>query len=162
MTAARVILALMGLVALAVGCAPTAPTAETDRVTYTCGGGETLEMVAQRVYGNDAYWQCIAESNPDVDGSDLQPGQVLFIPAPVPPQKPVAVAPARDMDEYTIMPGDRGFWGIAEKVYGDGAYCALIRKANPGVDAASLQPGETLRIPPLPERSEPTIDDGVE
>jgi nucleoid-associated protein YgaU len=44
---------------------------------------------------------------------------------------------------YVIQKGD-SFWGIAQKVYGDGSLLALIQKANPGV---KMQPGKTLTLP---------------
>ena len=51
--------------------------------------------------------------------------------------------------------GDAGaFWGIAERVYGDGKYWPLIAEANPGVDPRALKPGDELCIPPLPAEDE--------
>ncbi len=50
---------------------------------------------------------------------------------------------------YTVKPGDAGFWGIAEKVYGEGRYWQLIARANPNTDSNALRVGQKLSIPPL-------------
>ena len=56
---------------------------------------------------------------------------------------------------YVVKENDAGFWGIAEKLYGDGRLWTLIAKANPDADSNRLPPGKKLKIPPRPA---PTIE----
>ncbi|MGC9453953.1 MAG: LysM peptidoglycan-binding domain-containing protein [Phycisphaerae bacterium] len=113
--------------------------------------------VSQTVYGTGRYAHLIARENPQADSSSLRPGQKLIIPPkPVEADTPEA---ARGGDTpvpaggrtYTVQEGDKGFWGVAQKVYGDGTLWTLIQQANPGVDSSSLRAGQTLVIPPRSE-----------
>lgn len=113
--------------------------------------------ISQKVYGTGKYGHLIARENPQADSNALRPGQKLIIPPkPVEADTPEA---ARREDStvppggstYTVQEGDKGFWGVAQKVYGDGTLWPLIQKANPGVDSGSLKPGQTLAIPPRDE-----------
>ena len=65
---------------------------------------------------------------------------------------PATGSGARTQRTYVVKEGDRGFWGISQEVYGDGKYYVLIEKANPDKKAERLMPGDTLIIPPLPNR----------
>ncbi len=56
---------------------------------------------------------------------------------------------------YTVKEGDAGFWAVSENVYGNGKHWPLIAEANPDADSSSLRAGQTLTIPPLPERTTP-------
>jgi hypothetical protein len=66
-----------------------------------------------------------------------------------------AVVPAAATTErtYTVVSGDRGFWDVSAKMYGHGKHWPLIRDANPQADPQALQPGDKLRIPPLPAKA---------
>ncbi len=51
---------------------------------------------------------------------------------------------------YVVAAEDtRGYWGIAEKVYGHGKHYELIERANPTVNPSELRPGQKLILPPL-------------
>ncbi len=70
----------------------------------------------------------------------------------------VAVTPppsAGQTREYTVVEGDAGYWGIAEKMYGagKGSQWVHIAKANPQVASTALRPGMKLKVPPLPSAS---------
>ena len=54
--------------------------------------------------------------------------------------------PGPGQELYTVAGGDTG-WSIAQKKYGDGTYWPAIGKANPGVDANRLHPGQKLVLP---------------
>ncbi|NQU76731.1 MAG: LysM peptidoglycan-binding domain-containing protein [Planctomycetes bacterium] len=51
---------------------------------------------------------------------------------------------------YTVKAGDKGFWGVANTVYGQGKWWYLIAKANPTANSNGLIPGQKLNIPPPP------------
>jgi len=119
--------------------------------------------IAQKVYGHGKYWTRIKQANPDLDSDALQVGKKLVVPrltghrtndpkpaVVVKPPKPVSGAAG---GTYKVQAGDKGFWGIAEKVYGDGKYYRLIEAANAGVDADEIAIGQVLVIPPLSEAS---------
>ena len=122
------------------------------------------------VYGKGYYWRHIQKANPVAasDPTRLKPGTKLIIP-PLPQRAPatIPVTSTRGLSRpsaadhgrtivqggrkyYIVQAGDAGYWGIAQKVYGEGRYNYLIDRANPGVDSNSLQPGKKLYIPPKP------------
>jgi nucleoid-associated protein YgaU len=56
------------------------PGAEMARHVVT--QGETVDLLARRYYGDERLWWRILDANPLVYPLDLQPGDVLNIPAP--------------------------------------------------------------------------------
>jgi nucleoid-associated protein YgaU len=74
----------------------------------------------------------------------LQPPVGPGLLAPAPTGAPAPKSP------YIVVADDKGFYGIAKKVYGDSKYLYLIAKANPTVQSERLTPGMKLTIPPLP------------
>ena len=48
---------------------------------------------------------------------------------------------------YTIQIGDRGFYAIARKLYGDQRRWKDIEALNPGVDTTKLKLGQKIRVP---------------
>jgi nucleoid-associated protein YgaU len=58
----------------------TPPPPGTPLYRHTVTGVETIEYLAWRYYGNSAQWWRIAEANPLVFPTDIQPGTVLNIP----------------------------------------------------------------------------------
>ena len=65
---------------------PTTPTVPTKPVaggSYTVQSGDYLGKIAQSVYGDATKWSNIYEANRGIlkNPNDLQPGQVLTIPA---------------------------------------------------------------------------------
>jgi len=142
--------------------------------TYTVQAGDPgFWGVAKKVYGDGKYFYLIRQANPGVDTGKLMPGQKLIIP-PKPPARPgggiltVANAPAEPEPSpaarpgesgrtYTVVEGDAGFWGIAEKVYGNGRFFYLIRDANPQADSGKLMPGQKLTVPPLTAKARESV-----
>jgi len=114
--------------------------------------------IAENVYGHGKYYWLIAKANPQADSKKLRPGLKLLIP-PLPGSglpartieaeaEPKVVLKA-DQRIYLVQAGDAGFWGIAQKVYGQGKYHRLIAEANPQANPKKLQPGQKLIIPEL-------------
>lgn len=48
---------------------------------------------------------------------------------------------------YTIQMGDKGFYAIARKLYGDQRRWKDIEALNPGVDSTKLMIGQKIRVP---------------
>jgi nucleoid-associated protein YgaU len=82
---------------------------------------------------------------------DVGSGTGGQIAAPTSKPAPMDVTPAPGQKVYTVQKGDAGFWGIAQKVYGDGKYWPLIAKANPTVMSGSLRQGQQMVYPELTE-----------
>jgi nucleoid-associated protein YgaU len=125
------------------------------RRVYTVEKGDNgFWGISQKVYGTGTYARLIQEANPQADTGSLRPGQTLIIPPrPTEAESPRSVRTTRPaigsgQRTYTVQEGDKGFWGVAQKVYGDGTYWTLIQRANPGVDSGSLHAGDTLIVPP--------------
>ncbi len=70
---------------------------------------------------------------------------------PIPPRVSLT-ARAAGTTSYVVKPGDKGFWHIAEVVYGPGKgkYWRIIAAANPQAESTRLREGMRLTIPPLP------------
>jgi nucleoid-associated protein YgaU len=142
---------------------PLKPSVSGQR-TYTVVKGDAgFWGIAAKEYGNGQYWTLLAKANPGVDSNALKVGQVLVVPpkpdnnvaAPVastaqPAQANRISSGSGASQTYTVQKGDNGFWGVAQKVYGNGKYHELIASANPQVDPQKLQVGQKLIVPPLP------------
>jgi len=138
---------------------PTAKAKPTEKpMTYTVQSGDRgFWDVAKKVYGHGKHWPLVARANPGVDSNNIRPGKVLVTP-PLPgkttrrepaSRKPAMRTATTTGPVYIVQPGDNGFWGVAEKVYGDGRYWELIAGANPKADTRKLRAGQKLVIPPV-------------
>lgn len=132
--------------------------------TYTVQPGDAgFWGISKKVYGQGKYFYLLRQANPGVNSTTLRPGRALIIPPkPTPTAKAGLLRPRRQPTgaavprtagtggkTYVVQPGDAGFWGIAEKVYGQGKYFYLLKQANPGAKSTSLRAGQTLIVPPL-------------
>ena len=143
-----------------VGTGPVGPAAEE---TYEVQKGDSgFWAIAEKKYGDGKYYYLIAKANPNVSSNSLRPGQKLLIPAkPVGRTEPASTTPGgvvispSGQRMYVVQKGDSGFWGIAQKEYGDGKYYYLIAKANPTVNSNSLQIGDKLVLPDKPAATTP-------
>jgi nucleoid-associated protein YgaU len=139
--------------------AAAAPVAATTERTYTVVSGDRgFWDVSVKMYGHGKHWPLIRDANPQADPQALQPGDKLRIPPlPVKARTPAApagasgviVMPTADRPgKYVVEKGDdKGFWGIASKVYDMPAAWQAIRDANPDVRSDALQPGQELVLP---------------
>jgi LysM repeat protein len=117
---------------------------------HTVKPGETLYAIS-RAY--NISQKAIAIENPGVI-SGIQIGQALKIPVDAEPLDEIDTSGYMESDEsgrfHTVKPG--------ETLYGIARSYALkeedLRAANPGIDAASLQPGKKLLIPDRAETEE--------
>lgn len=50
------------------------------RQTWLVGEGDTIDAIADRVYGSPVYWRAVAEANDLVNPRRLEPGSVLVLP----------------------------------------------------------------------------------
>jgi nucleoid-associated protein YgaU len=135
---------------------PLKPAGE-ERVYVVKAGDAGFWAIAQEQYGDGKYWTLIKNANPGVESNALKAGMKLKLPALATADGGSAAAgTARSIPEtpagsrtYTVAAGDSGFWGIAQKEYGDGKYWTLIAEANPKVESSALRVGQKLVIPPL-------------
>ncbi len=114
---------------------------------YKVQSGDTLQSIAERVYGDDTKWQVIYDlpvnrlvigDNPDL----IQPGQGLSIPH----QDPITQSA-----NYTVQAGDT-LQSIAERAYCDDTVWNWIydwpkNKQVIGDNPDLIQPGQVLFIP---------------
>lgn len=115
---------------------PIPPTATAaGPKTYTVKPGDWLFKIA-REQGVDP--KALIAANPGINPNNIQPGQVLTIPAAGAP----TTAPA-GTTTYVVQPGEWIFQ-IARKL---GKDPNAIIAANPGVNPNNVQPGQVLTIP---------------
>ncbi len=118
-------------------------------------GDQGFWGVAEKVYGHGKHWPLLRKANPSVDPYHLRPGQTLIVPplsaARVPSETAGRAIITTAGRIYIVRAGDKGFWGIAKKMYGHSKYHELIANANKDVDPHQLRPGQKLMIPPLPK-----------
>ncbi len=119
--------------------------------TYTVRKGDSLALIARRLYGDPNLWSAIAAANPSVNPSSLRIDQVLQLPAETalsaeqPPRGQTEGGPVK----HQIQPGD-SLSSIAGSYYGDPTQWRRIRDANRevlGKDLKQLRVGRTLTIP---------------
>lgn len=116
--------------------------------------GETLNLIALRVYGNAGLWPTIYEANRVLIGADpnlILPGAQLVIPQLIYQSHGVeggVAAGSSSTQYYTVQPGDT-LQSIAVRHYGYGASWLPIYEANRVVIANvdSLRIGEVLALP---------------
>jgi len=105
---------------------------------YTIKAGDTIFLLSQQ-FGVSV--DAILRANPGIDPNNLQIGQVICIPQPMPHPQPDL--PHCHGVYYTVKPGDT-FYFIAQR------FCVSVydlMSANPGVDPNNLMIGQILCIP---------------
>lgn len=131
--------------------------------TYTIARGDSMYVIAQKVYGNGNLWPKIVQANVGVNPNRLKIGQVLRIPskeevAPAPetaPRQEPASGSALVRDprsEYQVVSGD-SLEKISRKLYGRTTRWEEIyelNKATIGGDARRLKIGMVLKLPAAP------------
>jgi len=82
----------------------------------------------------------------------IAPPTTQPVVTPMAPSVSLRPPVASTASRYVVQSGDKGFWDIAERVYGPGKgkHWTLIANANPQVESTRLKEGMTLTIPPLP------------
>jgi nucleoid-associated protein YgaU len=144
------------------GTGPAIGSDATGQRVYTVQPTDATGFwgIAKKVYGDGKYWTLIRDANPQANSNALQAGTKLVLPP-----KPETTAtggstgrgPALVADNvrpgyryYVVQSGDSGFWTVAQRAYGEGAYWPVVRDANPDVDSQAMQPGDRILIPPKP------------
>jgi LysM repeat protein len=67
-------------------------------------------------------------------------------PAPIPAAPAVGAAPAGSK-AYVVQAGDKGFYPISRKLFGNTKRVKEIQALNPGVDPTKLKVGQTIYVP---------------
>ena len=94
--------------------------------TYKVASGESLSGIADKVYGDMAYWTVLARANNIVNPNLIFVDAQLTIPSKADAQK---IQKEMTMTSYEVQTGDTLFV-IAEKAYGDGYRWREIAWAN--------------------------------
>jgi LysM repeat protein len=119
--------------------------------THRVGNGQTLSHIARD------YGVTVAElerANPGLDPRRIRVGQTIRIPggsaaapaAPAAAETPVAqpaAEPATTAQTHTVRSGDT-LDAISRRY---GTTVAALQRANPGLNARRLMPGQTIRLP---------------
>jgi len=131
------------------------PPRFTERVVQA---GQTMQSLAEEVYGDASLWEAIAKANPFVDPAALSPGQRLRIPLDPTNIQGKAVAPTvvqppapRFPMEYVVEQGDT-LSAIAKRLYGRSSLHRIIFEANRAqlTSPDAIKPGMRLLIPEPP------------
>jgi nucleoid-associated protein YgaU len=132
------------------GVGPSATPIATGS-QYTVVSGDNLSAIAERAYGNGALWWVIYNANGQIVGANpnlIRPGQVLTIPASVPPSG--VANPNRAFDStYVVRAGD-SLWSIAQSYYGNATRWVDIYRTNAGViggNPNTIFPGQVFSMP---------------
>lgn len=130
----------------------TSPTTAATR-QYTVQSGDSMQRIAQRVYGDANKWRAIATANPLVDPLKLRLGMKLNLPTldeAAALEEPAGPAPSQTV-KYTVRPND-SLSKIAQQFYGDANKWRTIYNANKRLlrnNPNNLRVGQELTIPPL-------------
>jgi serine-type D-Ala-D-Ala carboxypeptidase/endopeptidase (penicillin-binding protein 4) len=131
--------------------AEPAPVVPGPGRTHRVGNGQTLSHIARD------YGVTVAElerANPGLDPRRIRVGQTIRIPggsaaapaAPAAAETPVAqpaAEPATTAQTHTVRSGDT-LDAISRRY---GTTVAALQRANPGLNARRLMPGQTIRLP---------------
>jgi len=142
-----------------------APPVSNER-TYTVTQGDNPGSIAKQFYGKRSLGAALAKFN-NIDPSKMKIGQKFKIPDITvldPSAAPQAAAPQQiagmqnnaatptpaPMDapkfrNVTVQKGDT-LWSIATRELGNGSKAKQIQDANPGLNAANLKPGASIKI----------------
>ncbi len=134
-TRRSLVAAFLMLGASVAGWGPAEAQPQACGRAVTVGFGDTLYRIAQRC-GTSVG--ALLAANPQLPSQYfLLPGMRIQMPAPPPP-------PAQgNIIRYTVRPGDT-LLGIARRY---GITLPDIYRLNPNVDAASMRPGDVIRLP---------------
>jgi WXG100 family type VII secretion target len=119
------------------------PLPAPNPISITAQPGDSLWAIALREYGDGSKYPLIAAANHLSPPYIIQPGQSLTIP-PLQPPLPAHAS------TYVVHGGD-SLWAIAHSEYGDGAKYGIIAAANHLSPPYTIDPGQTLTIPALPQ-----------
>ncbi|MFW6133132.1 MAG: LysM peptidoglycan-binding domain-containing protein [Planctomycetota bacterium] len=139
---------------------PRRTTAGSGEYVVTKDDTQGFWGIAKKLYGDATLHTVLSEANPDINPRRLHAGQVIR--APQSPRGPTEGADGAEAAGgeiireagrryYVVASGDAGFWGVADKVYGDGKYMDLVRAVNPDADPRALRAGQRLEVPELTE-----------
>ncbi len=141
---------------------PEPSPSPTAQDTYTIQSGDNFAIIAERLYGEQAYWPAIAQANPEVDPNRLQVGQEINLPEATDVAR---IDQPRQADEVPSVPGEQRhvvqagetLSGIAQQHYGAGSqwrYLYNVNRETIGDNPNRLRANMVLIIRPLPSNSE--------
>ena len=131
--------------------------------------GDTLWSISDKTYGTGFNWKKIQEAIKLKEGTELEPGQELFLPevspealtqasSPEPSASQPTASPEVDQTKqtpkndtitgntYTVVKGDT-LWDVACRAYGDCYAWTKIAQANKLVNPNLIHPGNVFTLP---------------
>ena len=127
--------------------AETVSQEEASSKTYKVVSGDSLSLIANKVYGSYDYWPVLARVNNITNPNIITPNQELKLP-----EKSQAETMKTEMSAttYKVEAGDTLFI-VSQKMYGDGSKWVLIDRVNHVGRLANGNPlifaGNALTIP---------------
>lgn len=126
--------------------ATTVPTEPTNVIVYTVQSGDTLNEIA---IAWNVNIEAIRNANPSLDPARLQIGQKIKLPGaqldPSALENPSTEREPGETITYYIESGD--LLGTIASDYT--VTLDALLAANPGVDAAAIQVGQAITVPPI-------------
>ena len=96
-----------------------------DIVFYTVKDGDTLGKIAERYYGNAAYWEQLAAYNNMQYPSKLAIGQAVLLPRYLPMLEYAPCVPTQDNQEATVVVDNYAEDSTYTVKKGDTLYCIV-------------------------------------
>jgi nucleoid-associated protein YgaU len=136
--------------------------------TYTVVPGDTYWTIAQREYGNGAYYTHIMRANPSVPANRLKANVKLVIPdrsevVPTGAQPVVAVSNLDSRTQYRVQKNDN-LYTICKRLYGTTDKVSKLYQLNKdliGPNPNSLKLGMVLQLPDPPASADTSPAFGI-
>jgi len=114
------------------------------KMPYIIERGDTLSVVAKRIYGDMNRWQELANSNGISDVNRIFPGDLVYYTLDSSSQSFAQAYEGRGKSVYTAQAGET-LRTIASKIYGTAQAWKILWRYNDSLDNPdTLQPGQSI------------------
>ncbi len=114
------------------------------KMPYIIERGDTLSVVAKRIYGNMSRWQELANSNGISDVNRIYPGDLVYYTLDSSSQSFAQAYEGRGKSVYTAQAGET-LRSIASKIYGTAQAWKILWRYNDSLgNPDTLQPGQSV------------------
>lgn len=130
------------------------------QMPYIVERGDTLSVIARRVYGNMGRWQELAQASGVEDVNRIFPGDIVYYTLDQQSAGFAAAYESRGMSMYTVQAGE-DLRSIAQKIYGTGQAWKILWRYNDMIqNPDSLQAGSTIYYA-APQKLTASLDLGL-